>query len=120
MRIFHIADPDDWRIAPQTGSYTTSTRDTTLDEEGFIHCSRLDQVLGVLNFVYDDEPGPLTLLAIETDRLEAPWQLDDVPEAAGTYPHIYGPLNPAAVVDSAPLERGAGQSWELPPGWVSA
>lgn len=120
MLIFHIADPDDWRSARRDGCYTTSTQGRTLDEEGFVHCSRYDQLDGVLDVEYDDGPGPLTLLVIDTDRLDAPRRLDDVPEAGDEHPHIYGPLNTSAVIDVAHLARGADGRWQLPPGRIVA
>ena len=46
-RIFHIATAADWRRALGSGTYTTSTVGRTLDEEGFIHTSRRDQLPGV-------------------------------------------------------------------------
>ena len=43
MRIFHIATAADW--APHSARhYTTSTRGRTLEQEGFIHASRREQV----------------------------------------------------------------------------
>lgn len=43
------------------------------------------------------------LLTIETDKLTSPWQEDPVGDT--TYPHIYGPLNPSAVVNVQPLDK---------------
>ena len=40
MRIFHIATAADWAEAQRTGSYTTSTRGRSLEQEGFVHASR--------------------------------------------------------------------------------
>ena len=37
--IFHVATAADWRAAETTGAYRLSTRDRTLEDEGFIHCS---------------------------------------------------------------------------------
>ncbi len=101
MRIFHIATAQDWRAAMRVGSYTTSTRGRTLAEEGFLHASHREQVPAVFERFYAGLREPLVLLTIETDRLSVPWREDQVGEES--YPHIYGPLTPAAVVDVQPL-----------------
>ena len=101
MRIFHIATVSDWAAAQESGGYTTSTRGVTLEQEGFIHAARADQVEGVRSRYYADVDEPLVLLTIETDRLDVPWREDPVGE--DTYPHLYGPLNPDAVVEVTPL-----------------
>ena len=40
----------------------------------------------------------LVLLWVDESKLTSPLQWDDVPGAADPFPHIYGPLNVAAVV----------------------
>jgi uncharacterized protein (DUF952 family) len=102
--IFHIAEVADWEAARVTGDYRVSTRDRTLAEEGFIHASREDQVLGVANAFYADA-GPLLLLTIDPDRLSSPVRDDEVAPGV-VFPHIYGPIDLDAVVGVAPLERG--------------
>ncbi|MFN8193910.1 MAG: DUF952 domain-containing protein [Nocardioidaceae bacterium] len=106
MRIYHIATAADWAEAKRTGSYTTSTRGRTLAEEGFIHASRREQVPAVFDGFYRDAREPLLLLTIETDRLDVPWREDPVGD--DTFPHVYGPLRPRAVVDAQPLDRRGG------------
>lgn len=99
MQIFHIATLADWEAAQATGSYTTSTLGRTLDEEGFLHASREDQWQGVRERFYADVTEPLVLLVIDTDRLTSP--VVEEPPAPGmteTFPHVYGPLHPGAVV----------------------
>jgi uncharacterized protein (DUF952 family) len=103
VRIFHIASTDDWEQALATGSYTTSTRGRTLEQEGFLHASRADQTAGVYERYYRDADEPLVLLTIETDLLDVPWREDEV--GSDTYPHVYGPLNPDAVVSAEPWEE---------------
>ena len=66
MRIVHIATAADWERAKVTGAYTTSTRGRTLEEEGFLHASREEQVEGVAAAYYADVDEPLVLLTIET------------------------------------------------------
>lgn len=102
-RIFHIATAADWEAAQRSGRYTTSTRGHTLLEEGFIHASRADQWPAVRQRFYADVTEPLLLLVIETDLLDVPLVEEEVP-GGETFPHLYGPLAPAAVVHVVPLE----------------
>lgn len=106
-RIFHIATAEDWRRALGTGTYTTSTVGVSLDEEGFIHASRREQVQGVFDRYYRGLREDLVLLTIETARLESEVRVEAVGD--DTYPHVYGPINSRAVVDVAPLSRTGAQ-----------
>lgn len=101
--IFHIATAGDWADARRLGRYATSTRGRTLAEEGFIHASRADQWEGVRERFYSDVTEPLVLLVIETDLLDVPVVEEAVPGADEFFPHVYGPLDPAAVVQVVPL-----------------
>ena len=112
--IFHIAVAADWLAAEISGSYTTSTRGVTLEHEGFIHLSRDSQAATVLSKYYADVTDPLTLLTIDTALLTSSWQFDNVPGALRSFPHIYGPLNPNAVVEATPLTKDASGAWVLP------
>ena len=67
---------------------------------------------GVFQRYYSDLGTPLVLLTIDTDRLGVPWREDDV--GGETYPHIYGPLSPRAVVDVQPLNKHGGTSRPAP------
>lgn len=100
-RIFHIATAADWRRTLETGTYTTSTVGVTLEEEGFIHASRRDQVQGVFDRYYASLGEDLVLLTIDTDRLTPEVRVEPVGE--DTYPHVYGAINRSAVIDVAPL-----------------
>lgn len=100
--IYHIAARSDWEQAQRSGEYTTSTRGRTLAQEGFIHCSAADQVADVANFVYRGA-ADLVLLVIDSAKVGSKIQYDDVPGQPRPYPHIYGPLNPGAVVEVVPF-----------------
>ncbi len=106
MQIFHIATAADWAAARRSGSYTTSTVGRTLAEEGFIHASRREQVAGVWKAFYAGVREPLVLLTIDTDRLTSRWHEDPVGD--DTFPHIYGPIAPSAVVRAQPLDARGG------------
>jgi glutathione S-transferase len=76
----------------------------SLADEGFIHASRADQWEGVRERYYAEVEEPLVLLEIDTDLLDVP--VVEEPPAPGvveTFPHIYGPISPAAVVGVTPL-----------------
>jgi uncharacterized protein (DUF952 family) len=102
MQIFHITTTEAWELAGQAGTYTISTRGVTLDQEGFIHCSLEDQVEVVRQRSYDDLDD-VVLLTIDTDRLAAPWRVEQLEGTPQAYPHIYGTLNLDAVIDVRPL-----------------
>ena len=115
-RIFHIATAADWRKALETGTYTTSTVGRSLDEEGFIHASRRDQVQGVFDRYYRDAGEHLVLLTIDPARLtDAEVRVEPVGD--DTYPHVYGPIDRGAVVDVTPLDR-RGRSESLMSLWM--
>jgi glutathione S-transferase len=104
VRIFHLATKGDWDAAQASGAYTTSTYGVSLADEGFIHASRADQWEGVRERYYAEVEEPLVLLEIDTDLLDVP--VVEEPPAPGvveTFPHIYGPISPAAVVGVTPL-----------------
>lgn len=109
VRIHHVATAADWREARRTGRYTTSTLGRTVEEEGFVHAARPEQVQRVYDTYYRahvQRTGErLVLLGIDTDRLDAlgvPWREDPVGDT--TYPHVYGPVPREAVVAALPLD----------------
>ena len=97
--IFHIALPDDWAAAQESGEYTVSTRGVSLEDEGFIHAGEdLEQVEFVRSLAYADVEE-LVLLVIDESRLGVPVKREAVPQVGRTFPHIYGSLPVAAVVE---------------------
>lgn len=104
MRIHHLALAAAWAEAQESGTYSVSTLGLDLADVGFIHCSRPEQVQEVHERFYADVKDHVILLTIDTDLLTSPWQFDEVPGAAMTFPHIYGPLNTSAVLVAEPYE----------------
>jgi uncharacterized protein (DUF952 family) len=101
--IYHITTAGEWELALRDGQYSMSTRDRTLAEEGFIHASTAEQVAPVANLFYQDVPG-LVVLVIDADLLKPDVRYERVPEFDQPLPHIYGPLNTDAVVETVRLE----------------
>ncbi len=86
-------------------SYTPQS----LDSEGFIHCSTLEQVLIPANERFYGEVG-LIVLVIDESKIDALVKYEDCYESGVAFPHIYGPLNTNAVITTIPLvpdEHGA-------------
>ncbi len=94
--IFHLAVRDEWEASVEADQpYRRSTIDRSLDEEGFIHCSVAEQVEQTAATYYAGRDDVL-LLTIDIDALDAEVKVE------GGFPHIYGELPLAAVVDVTP------------------
>ena len=112
--IYHIAMAADWKQALADGEYTMSTRGLTLAEQGFIHASTASQVAGVANAFYQGAPD-LVLLVIDPGKLTAPLRYDEVPGSGEPFPHIYGPLNTGAVIETVPFPPGPDGTFSFDP-----
>jgi uncharacterized protein (DUF952 family) len=111
--ILHITTRTAWADAQRAGEVRTSTRERSLDEEGFIHCSDDDQVLGVANAFYADVDEPLVVLRIAVERLSALVRWESLDGGGESFPHVYGPVPVEAVVSVSPLRRGNDGAFEL-------
>src|SRR5919202_823686 len=117
MRILHAALPQDWSTAREAGYYDVSTRGTSIVEVDYVHASTAAQLPGVLDRFYRDVPA-VDLLVIDVDRLEhegasVVWENPhDAPD--GPYPHIYGVVPVAAVVEVLHVEHVPDSGWVLP------
>jgi glutathione S-transferase len=110
--IHHLAMPDDWAAAFDTGEYRMSTRGLTIDDVGFIHCSTRSQVESTANRFYGDLDR-LVLLTIDPAVVDAPIRFEPPePGSDELFPHIYGPLPISAVVDAAFWMRSSA-AWSL-------
>jgi uncharacterized protein (DUF952 family) len=105
--ILHILSRAQWNEAVRRGSYSPAS----LDTEGFIHCSRPEQVLGTANRFFRGQRD-LLILSIDEPRLAAPLKYEPPAPADGgeppdaRFPHLYGPLNLDAVVRAAEFPCG--------------
>lgn len=117
--VVHLTTADAWASAVAVGEL----RADSLDTEGFIHCSSLDQVIGVANRFYGGQRD-LVLVMIDPDHLRAPlrWEHpahpDGSPSVPGEplFPHLYGPLNLDAVTSVVVLPLGDDGQFHLPTG----
>ena len=106
--LFHITERDTWLAAARVGEYRMSTRGTTLEKAGFIHCSLRHQLHAVAEFVYGDAPDEeLVVLVIDSDRVGAVIRFEAAEPDGPEYPHIYGALPVSAVIETITVSRDA-------------
>lgn len=93
--IYHLALRSDWAAGVAAGEY----RAPSLAEEGFIHASGDEaQMLRVAARLFADRDD-LLALEVDTDRLAEGSPVVREPARSGEiFPHVYGPINPNAVV----------------------
>ena len=103
--IYHLAEQAHWQQALREGAYTRSTRGRSLADEGFVHASSAEQWPVVRSRFYADVTEPLLLLHIDETRLSSRvvHEVGD-PATGETFPHVYGPIDVDAVVDTTLLE----------------
>lgn len=109
MVIYHITQHAAWEDALFRGVY----RAQSLETEGFIHASTLEQVIGTANLLFHGQPG-LVLLVIDPGRLQAELRYEIAPGTGQKFPHIYGPLNLDAVERVVAFPPGPQGSFGLP------
>ncbi|MEZ4888439.1 MAG: DUF952 domain-containing protein [Chitinophagales bacterium] len=91
--IYHITTPEDWNGQADSEVYTH----ISLKEEGFIHCSKAEQIEAVIER-YFREVRELLLLQIDPQLLENELKYE-LSTGNEWYPHIYGSINKGAIVE---------------------
>ena len=75
----------------------------SLDDEGFIHCTDgPDALIATAERHYRDDPRDFLALTVDLDAVSSPWRYDD---PGKPYPHIYGPIDRAAIVGVETVSR---------------
>ena len=96
--IFHVTTGKDWKAALEKGYY----EHLSLKDEGLIHCSQEHQVAAVLERYFAGKTD-LVKLVIDTDKLTSKYVFDWSPSTQDTFPHVYGPINTDAVIETVAL-----------------
>ena len=99
--LFHLALESDWQDAVERGDYRVSTRGLSLEQVGFIHLSWQEQVQATFERFYADAGAVLTL-RIDPKLVSAPLRADAI-HTGVLFPHLYGPLPIASVVEVSPF-----------------
>src|SRR5512136_2799106 len=108
--ILHVTSRKTWSAAQKNRQYTADS----LAGEGFIHCSKVSQIMRVADNFFAGQHG-LVILLIDPARLipELRWEPGADLETE-LFPHIYGPINLDAVVDILDFEPDAAGKFNLP------
>ena len=108
--LVHLCAEDEWATAYSA----EELRPQSLDAVGFVHLSAQHQVHLPANRIFAGR-GDLVLLFLDPELLGAPvrWEPGDAGDpAAMLFPHLYGPLPAAAVVDVRPYLPGPDGQFE--------
>ncbi len=97
-RALHLIPEADWQAAPATDPL----RPASLRTEGFVHLTHGPaDLIDVANVFYRSVPGPHVVLTVNLAALTVPWRYD----GDERFPHVYGPIDRAAIVDVRPIRR---------------
>jgi uncharacterized protein (DUF952 family) len=96
--ILHITTEAAWADAKANGAYAADS----LATEGFIHCSTPSQVVWVANNRFRGRTD-LVLLHIDPSKIDAEIRYENLEGGRELFPHVYGPIPVAAVVEVTPF-----------------
>lgn len=111
--IYHITYPAFWQKALRDGQYIPEG----FEQDGFIHCSKMEQIAGVGQNYYAGQ-SDLLILGINPDKLTSKLVFENLIGGEELFPHIYGPLNLDAVESTADFGVKADGTFEFPCTWV--
>jgi uncharacterized protein (DUF952 family) len=98
-RTLHMLPAKAWASRDPAAPYAPAA----YAQDGFIHCTDGDVgMVATANRFYRGDPQPFLVLTVDLDAAGSPWRFDD-PEQR--FPHIYGTLDPGAVIAVRRLVR---------------
>ena len=107
--IFHITTESAWLQAQRLGQYIPAG----FDDQGFIHCSRKEQLVAVANRFYHGVPG-LVILEIDPEKTEVELRWENLEGGDELFPHLYGALKLDAVKRVVSFPPGKDGKFLLP------
>ncbi len=97
---YHMAIAEEWEQQKATDSYVP----LAFAADGFIHCTNgLELLRWVGNSFHVESSESRVVLVLNASEITSDLRYDDPDE---NFPHIYGPLNPSAVIRELPVHRG--------------
>jgi len=116
--IYHLCTPEHWEtVLDKHDDYTHPT----LETEGFIHCSTLEQVVPTATLHFADATELLVLHIIDK-RIKDKLKMEPARDGQ-LFPHVYGTI-PLEAVETLTLlvrdEPGAEWDWQKGSGGIAA
>jgi uncharacterized protein (DUF952 family) len=105
--LIHVTSKTAWEGSIPSGRYFPPG----FDAEGFIHCCHRSQLERVLRDHFATQ-GEVLLVELETSLISAGVRYERAANG-DDYPHIYGPIEPGAVIQTMQASR-LGGNWQLP------
>lgn len=109
--IYHITVKEVLETIRTSGVY----RPHSFDKDGFIHCSRKDQVIEVANRYYSGQKD-LVLLEINDTLFNSTIVYENLEGGSELFPHVYSPIPISAIVKVAFLAH-VGKEFAFPHAW---
>jgi uncharacterized protein (DUF952 family) len=103
VRVYRICEATAWATARATGELPCSELDR---RDGYLHLSSAEQVPGTLARYFAGR-GDLVLLSIDSDRIDGTLRFEPPsgrPSTDELFPHVYGRIPLAAVIEAEPLQ----------------
>ncbi len=110
-KILHITEASEYTRQRTAGG--EGFVDPSLEAEGFIHCSTIDQFLLPANERFSGRDG-LVLLVVDVALLTSELIYEDCYESGMEFPHVYGPIDLASIVDVVDFEPASSGRFEEP------
>ncbi|TKX35058.1 DUF952 domain-containing protein [Halorubrum sp. CGM5_25_10-8B] len=99
-QIVHALSQSDWQSFQKHGEY----RPSSLETQGFVHCSKPGQIVVVADANHSDS-DEMVLLLLDESGLDSPVRYETSSDGASVFPHVYGPLTLDGVIDSFPFPQ---------------
>jgi uncharacterized protein (DUF952 family) len=98
---YHLAAKAWWDAADPDAPLPSPS----LASEGFIHCTDgAAEMVATANRHYAAVPGAFVILTVDLGRVTSAWRVED---PGRIYPHIFGPIDRAAIVAVIDAPRAA-------------
>lgn len=111
MYYYKVLRPAEFEVLQQFGRFAGSPDD---EQDGYIHLSTADQLLGTLNRHFADDED-VVIVKIMADKLGDAVRME--PSSGDElFPHLYGAILIGAVYEAIMPGREVGESWEEVPG----
>jgi len=107
--ILYLTSKADWEKVKDLDSFISPS----LETDGFIHCSTVEQVVTVANSFFKDTRN-LLLVVIDPLKLNSELIYEGEFKGYTDFPHVYGPINMDSVTDVLEFHSEVLKGYVLP------